>query len=141
MTETVLLTGISGFIAKHVAAKLLTAGHKVRGSLRRMDRADEVRAALQPVVGTEALERLSFVALDLEDDAGWPEAMAGTTALIHTASPFPVAQPKDPQVLIRPAVEGTLRALRAARAAGVARVVLTSSTQGARIASADGPRR
>ncbi|MFM7656501.1 MAG: NAD-dependent epimerase/dehydratase family protein [Paracoccaceae bacterium] len=128
MTETVLLTGISGFIAKHVAAKLLTAGHKVRGSLRRMDRADEVRAALQPVVGTEALERLSFLALDLEDDAGWPEAMAGISALIHTASPFPVAQPKDPQVLIRPAVEGTLRALRAARAAGVARVVLTSST-------------
>lgn len=128
MPQTVLLTGTSGFIAKHVAAKLLAAGHTVRGSVRRLDRADEVRAALAPVVGEEALARLSFVALDLEQDAGWAEAMDGVTALVHTASPFPVAQPKDPQVLIRPAVEGTLRALRAAKAAGVARVVLTSST-------------
>jgi dihydroflavonol-4-reductase len=128
MPETVLLTGISGFIAKHVAAKLLLAGHSVRGSLRRMDRADEVRAALLPVVGEVALARLSFVALDIESDAGWDDAMQGVTALMHTASPFPVAQPKDPQVLIRPAVEGTLRALRAARAANVTRVVLTSST-------------
>lgn len=128
MPETVLLTGISGFIAKHIAAKLLLAGHTVRGSLRRPDRADEVRAALAPVVPPEALERLSFVALDLEQDAGWTDAMAGITALLHTASPFPVAQPKDPQVLIRPAVEGTLRALKAAHAAGVERVVLTSST-------------
>ncbi len=128
MPQTVLLTGISGFIAKHVAAKLLAAGHTVRGSVRRLDRADEVRAALAPVVGPEALERLSFVVLDLEADAGWQDAMHGVSALIHTASPFPVAQPKDPQVLIRPAVEGTLRALRAAKAAGVSRVVLTSST-------------
>lgn len=128
MPETVLLTGISGFIAKHVAAKLLLAGHSVRGSLRRMDRAVEVRAALLPVVGEVALARLSFVELDLESDAGWDDAMQGVTALMHTASPFPVAQPKDPQVLIRPAVEGTLRALRAAHAANVTRVVLTSST-------------
>lgn len=128
MPQTVLLTGISGFIAKHVAAKLLAAGHSVRGSVRRLDRAEEVRAALRPVIGDEALQRLSFVALDLEKDAGWPEAMEGITALVHTASPFPVAQPKDPQVLIRPAVEGTLRALKAAKMAGVTRVVLTSST-------------
>ena len=128
MPQTVFLTGIAGFIAKHVAAKLLAAGHTVRGSVRHLDRADEVRAALAPVVGAEALARLSFVALDLEQDAGWTAAMEGVTALIHTASPFPVAQPKDPQVLIRPAVEGTLRALKAAHAAGVARVVLTSST-------------
>lgn len=128
MPQTVLLTGVSGFIAKHVAVKLLQAGYSVRGSVRRLDRAEEVRAALAPVVGPQALERLCFVALDLETDAGWPEAMQGASALIHTASPFPVAQPKDPQVLIRPAVEGTLRALEAAKAAGVVRVVLTSST-------------
>jgi dihydroflavonol-4-reductase len=93
-----------------------------------LDRADEVRAALRPVVGNDALQRLSFVALDLEQDAGWPEAMEGITALLHTASPFPVAQPKDPMVLVRPAVEGTLRALKAAHQAGVERVILTSST-------------
>lgn len=128
MTETVLLTGISGFIAKHVAAKFLNAGYAVRGSVRRLDRADEVRAALAPVVSAEAMARLSFVALDLEADAGWQDAMAGISALVHTASPFPIVQPKDEAVLIRPAVEGTLRALRAAKAAGVNRVVLTSST-------------
>lgn len=128
MTQTVLLTGISGFIAKHVAARLLHAGHRVRGSLRRMDRAEEVRTALRPVVGDAALERLSFLALDLEQDAGWPQALAGCDALLHTASPFPIVQPEGPAVLIRPAVEGTLRALRAAHAAGVTRVVLTSST-------------
>jgi dihydroflavonol-4-reductase len=128
MPQTVLLTGISGFIAKHIAAKLLAAGHTVCGSVRRMDRADEVRAALAPVVSAEALQRLSFVTLDLERDEGWAQAMAGVDALIHTASPFPVAQPKDPDVLIRPAVEGTLRALKAAKVAGITRVVLTSST-------------
>lgn len=128
MPQTLLLTGISGFIAKHVAARLLLAGHEVRGSLRSPARAGEVRAALLPVVGAEALERLSFVTVDLEGDAGWQEAARGVDAVVHTASPFPVAQPKDPQVLIRPAVEGTLRALRAAHRAGVSRVVLTSST-------------
>lgn len=128
MTETILLTGISGFIAKHIAVKLLNAGYAVRGSVRRLDRAEEVRAAVVPHVSAEALTRLSFVALDLEADAGWDAAMAGISALVHTASPFPVAQPKDESVLIRPAVDGTLRALRAAKAAGVTRVVLTSST-------------
>ncbi|MGV8955398.1 MAG: NAD-dependent epimerase/dehydratase family protein [Cypionkella sp.] len=128
MTETVLLTGISGFIAKHVAARFLTAGYAVRGSLRSMGRADEVRTALASVVSEADLARLTFVALDLEADTGWAEAMAGVTTLVHTASPFPLENPKDEQSLIRPAVQGTLRALRAAKAAGVMRVVLTSST-------------
>jgi dihydroflavonol-4-reductase len=127
MTETVLLTGTSGFIAKHVALKLLNAGYDVRGTVRRLDRADEVRAALaphlRPGVGT-----LTFVQADLESDAGWAEAMAGVTALVHTASPFPIIQPKDPATLIRPAVEGTERVLKAAAAAGAVRLILTSST-------------
>jgi dihydroflavonol-4-reductase len=128
MTETLLLTGISGFIAKHIAVKLLNAGYDVRGSLRKLDRADEVRAALAPHVTPEAMARLSFVTLDLEADAGWDQAMVGVSTLVHTASPFPIEQPKDEMVLIRPAVEGSLRALKAAKAAGVSRVVLTSST-------------
>ncbi len=128
MTETVLLTGISGFIAKHVALKFLRAGYAVRGTLRRLDRAEEVRAALRPHLEAAALDRLSFVVADLETDAGWDAAMAGVSAVVHTASPFPIAQPKDEQQLIRPAVEGTLRVLKAAKAAGVVRVVLTSST-------------
>lgn len=125
--DLVLLTGVSGFIAKHIALKLLNAGFTVRGTLRRMDRADEVRAALAPYL-TEHAGELSFVQADLESDAGWAEALAGVTALVHTASPFPLSQPKDPAQVIRPAVEGTERVLKAAAAAGVTRVVLTSST-------------
>jgi dihydroflavonol-4-reductase len=122
----VLLTGSSGFIAKHVALKLLNAGYDVRGTLRRLDRADEVRAALAPHL-TQGAGTLTFVQADLEADAGWAEAMAGVSAVLHTASPFPIAQPRDPQVLIRPAVEGTARVLNAAAEAGVKRVILTSS--------------
>jgi dihydroflavonol-4-reductase len=126
MAETVLLTGVSGFIAKHVALKLLNAGYNVRGTVRRLDRAGEVHDALQPYL-TDTAGQLSLVQADLEADAGWAEAMAGISALVHTASPFPIAQPKDPALVIRPAVEGTERVLKAAAAAGVTRVVLTSS--------------
>jgi dihydroflavonol-4-reductase len=125
--DLVLLTGVSGFIAKHIALKLLNAGHSVRGTLRRMDRADEVRTALAPYL-TEHAGELTFVQADLESDAGWADAFQGVTALIHTASPFPISQPKDPATVIRPAVEGTERVLKAAAAAGVTRVILTSST-------------
>ncbi len=129
MPETVLVTGASGFIAKHIVLQLLNAGHSVRGTLRSPGRAEEVRAAVGPHLEDKAaVDRLSFVTLDLEQDAGWAEAVRGCTVIMHTASPFPIAQPKDPDVLIRPAVEGTLRALRAAKAAGIGRVILTSSS-------------
>lgn len=128
MTDLILLTGITGFIAKHVAADLLNAGYRVRGSLRDLDRIQEVKEALTPVVTDRAaLARLSFVTLDLMQDNGWDTAMDGVSAVIHTASPFPGAAPKDENDLIRPAVDGALRALRAAQKAGITRVVLTSS--------------
>ena len=128
MADLILLTGISGFIAKHVAVKLLGAGYAVRGTVRRLDRTDEVRVALKSHLEAEALDRLSFVQADLEADAGWAGAMAGVAAVVHTASPFPIEAPKDAQALIRPAVEGTGRVLTAARAAAVTRVVMTSSS-------------
>jgi len=116
----IFLTGASGFIAKHILRELLERGHAVRASVRSETRQAEV-AALFP--GAD----LDFARLDLERDAGWAEAMQGCDALIHTASPFPMRDPRDPQDLIRPAVEGTRRALDAAIAAGIGRVVLTSS--------------
>lgn len=126
--QLALITGVSGFIAKHITLRFLQAGWEVRGTLRSLDRAEEVRTALRPHLTDAALARLSFAAADLTLDAGWTAAASGAQVLVHTASPFPITQPKDPAHLVRPAVEGTLRALRAASAAGIRRAVLTSST-------------
>ncbi len=125
MVDRVLLTGISGFLAGHIALALLDAGYAVRGSVRSLEKADKVRATLLRH-GADAT-RLDFVALDLGADHGWAEAMEGVRFLQHTASPFVLKMPKDRNDLIGPAVAGTERALAAALAAGVERVVLTSS--------------
>ena len=127
--KTILVTGASGYIAKHIVLQLLAEGYHVRASLRSIKRAGEVRDAVRQHLakGVNLDKQLDFVELDLEKDAGWDSALKGVDALLHTASPFPMIQPSDPQDLVRPAVEGTLRALRAAKAAGVGRVVLTSS--------------
>ena len=127
--QTILVTGASGYIAKHIVLKLLNAGFHVVGSLRSLSRADEVRAAVTPRLDDASGldERLRFVALDLGRDDGWAEAMAGVDILMHTASPFPMTQPRNEDDLVRPAVDGALRALSAARDAGIGRVVMTSS--------------
>lgn len=129
MTDTVFLTGASGFIAKHIIVQLLNAGYHVRGSVRSLSRGDEIIAAVTPHLDDiEKLnERLSFVALDLSKDDGWDGVMDGCSALLHTASPFPLQQPKNDEEIIRPAVDGTERALKSAQGSGIERVVLTSS--------------
>ncbi len=124
MANTVLVTGVSGFIAKHVALAFLKAGYRVRGTVRSMAKAEQVRETL----GAQAeASRLTIVEADLMADAGWQEAMGGVDAVAHLASPFPLSDPEDENELIRPAVEGTLRVLRAAAAQGVPRFVQTSS--------------
>ncbi|KRC82516.1 SDR family oxidoreductase [Sphingomonas sp. Root241] len=122
----VLVTGGSGFVGSHVILQLLAAGHEVRTTVRSLSREAEVRTTLA-AAGADAGDRLSFFAADLEKDDGWGEAAAGCDYVHHVASPFPPAQPKDEDELIRPAREGTLRVLRAARDAGVKRIVVTSS--------------
>ena len=126
MAETVLVTGGSGFIGGHCILQLLSAGYRVRTTVRDLKREGEVRATLK-ASGGDAGERLSFFAADLEKDAGWAEAVTGCEFVLHVASPLPSSVPKNEDELIGPAREGTLRVLRAARDAGVKRVVLTSS--------------
>src|ERR1700722_9369375 len=124
--ETVLVTGGSGFIGGYCILQLLNAGYPVRTTVRSMTREGEVRAMLK-VGGAAPGNALSFAAADLESDAGWPEAVAGCAFVLHVASPFPAGAPKHEDELIGPARDGALRVLRAARDAGVKRVVLTSS--------------
>jgi dihydroflavonol-4-reductase len=125
MPDRVLLTGVSGFLGGHVASALLAAGYQVRGSVRNLAKADKVRDALTKA-GAD-VSRLEFVALDLLKDDGWETAAQGCRFLLHTASPFVISMPADKMELIRPATEGTERALNAGLKAGVERIVLTSS--------------
>jgi dihydroflavonol-4-reductase len=122
--EKVLVTGASGFIAEHCIIELLKNGYSVKGSLRTMSREQEVRDAVKTETDDANLE---FCKLDLLDDDGWEDAMWDCDYLMHVASPFVIEDPKDENDLIKPAKEGTLRALNAAKKAGIKRVVLTSS--------------
>ncbi|XVU29331.1 NAD-dependent epimerase/dehydratase family protein [Actinoplanes sp. CA-054009] len=109
-SDLVLVTGGSGFLGSHVIQHARAAGYRVRTTVRS-----------RPVEGVES------VRADLLSDDGWDEAVAGAAYVLHVASPFPATPPEDENDLIVPAREGTLRVLRAARASGVRRVVLTSS--------------
>lgn len=124
-SPTVLITGISGFIARHCAVEMLNAGYQVRGTVRSLRKAGELTASLARHAD---VSRLELAQADLEADDGWAAAVSGCAGVLHLASPFPARQPKDEQALIRPAVQGTLRVLRAAAEAGVERFVQTSST-------------
>ncbi|MBL4767228.1 MAG: NAD-dependent epimerase/dehydratase family protein [Rhodobacteraceae bacterium] len=128
MTQTVLVTGATGYIAKHLVLQLLNGGYSVVGSARSTAREKELRTALTPhLTDPTALDRLRLVVLDLNSDDGWDAAMQGIDVVMHTASPFPMTMPQNEQDIIRPAVEGALRAVKAAKAAGITRVIMTSS--------------
>lgn len=128
-TKTVLITGGSGFIGAHVIVAALQSGYKVRTTVRSLDRADAVRAKVRNGnISDEAAQSIDFVEVDLLGDKGWDEACKGCDYVLHVASPFPLGQPKHEDEIIKPAREGTMRALQAAKRAGtVKRVVVTSS--------------
>jgi dihydroflavonol-4-reductase len=125
MTSKVLVTGGSGYLGTRLIAALLREGREVRGTVRSLDGEAGVREAVsRSGVDDTGLE---LVKADLTSDEGWPGALEGVEEVHHVASPIPSAQPKDPDELIIPAREGTVRVLKASRDAGARRVVLTSS--------------
>lgn len=124
----VCVTGGSGFVGSHCIYQLLQRGYIVRTTVRSLDSAkiDIIRNAVAPP-NTPHAARLTFHKADLTSDDGWSTALAGCTYVLHVASPMVISEPKDENEIIRPAVDGTLRVLRAATAVNVKRVVLTSS--------------
>lgn len=125
MSDTVLVTGASGFIAKHIIALLLSHGFNVRGTLRNVQAGDAVRRAVLPDDSDPAA--LTFATADLGREDDWRAACAGCRHVVHVASPFPLKQPKDRAALVPIARGGALNVIRAAISAGAERVVMTSS--------------
>ena len=125
MSQTVLLTGISGFIGLYCAKELLDAGFKVKGTVRNSAKQQEVIEVMKS--NDISIKNLKFVELDLTSDNGWDKAMKGCECVMHVASPFKIANPKDEDEMILPAVEGTKRILKSANKASIKKVILTSS--------------
>ena len=123
--ETVLVTGGTGFIGLHCLQQLLDKGYKVRTTIRSESRKQEVMDAMKK--HSSNCENLEFFIADLLNDDGWKEAVEGSKYVLHVASPFFLGEPENEDVFIKPAVEGTLRVLKACADAGVEKVVLTSS--------------
>jgi nucleoside-diphosphate-sugar epimerase len=130
MTETVLVTGGTGFVAGWCIVGLLQRGYTVRTTVRTLSKQQAVRAAVASA-GAPG-DRLSFFAADLTSDDGWDAAAAGCDYVLHVASPLGHGSPRDRNALVAPARDGTLRVLRAATKACVRRVVMTSAAAAAR---------
>lgn len=128
MSELVVITGVSGFIARHIALACLREGMSVRGTIRSIGKSDAIRQGLAAHDADAAdPARLTFCAADLTGDAGWREAMDGASAVLHVASPFPMAQPRDRNALTPAAKGGALRVINAALDARVPRIIMTAS--------------
>ena len=127
MTDLILVTGASGFVGKWCVVKLLEKGYRVRGTVRSEAKANQVRETVGALVGADAISRLELVKADILDDKGWPEALAGVTAVMHVATVIRGDEPRDQNLVIRPALEGTERILKATHATGIKRLIITSS--------------
>jgi len=127
MTDLILVTGASGYVGKWCTIKLLEKGYRVRGTVRSPGKARQVRETVAATLGADAASRLELVEADILDDRGWPEAMSGVAAVMHVATVIRGDEPRDQSLVIRPAMEGTERILKATLAAGIRRLILTSS--------------
>ena len=123
--EKVLVTGGSGFIALHCVQQLLDQGYEVKSTVRSESKKQEILDSMAK--NSSNSNNLEIVMADLLKDEGWDEAVEGCDYVLHVASPFILEIPSDENVLIKPAVEGTLRVLKACKTNKVRKVVLTSS--------------
>ncbi|HAA16834.1 MAG TPA: hypothetical protein DCE41_36020 [Cytophagales bacterium] len=122
--KLILVTGASGFIASHIIIQLLEKGYAVRGTVRKLSRAESIRA----IIAKHApVDDLTFAEAELMDAASWQAAVAGCDGVMHVASPISTNLPKDRNEMIIPAKEGTRNVLQAAMDKGVERVIITSS--------------
>ena len=124
--KKVLVTGVSGYLGHHCAVELLKNGYLVKGSLRDPNKKNEVLDGIKKEI--DPSNKLEFVKLDLLGDDGWDDAVKGCEYVLHVAAPFSVREPNNEDEYIKPACEGTIRALKFAQKAKVKRIVLTSST-------------
>lgn len=136
MSETVLVTGGNGYVGSWCIVELLRAGYRVRTTLRDLGKAEKLRGII--AASGEDTTKLEFAAVDLMRDAGWPEALAGCSFVLHVASPLGGGAKLDRDALVAPARDGTLRVLRFAKQAGIRRVVMTSAAAAARAPLASG---
>ena len=123
--KKVLVTGASGYIAKHIIVELGKIGYSIRGTVRDLDQSDIIKSDVEEALKSKI--NIEFVKTSLNSDEGWIEAAKGCDIILHTASPFPAKQVKNENDLILPAKEGTLRVLDAALKNSISRVIITSS--------------
>ncbi len=123
--KKVLLTGISGYIAMHCAKELLKRDYHINATVRNLDKVEDIKKALSAL--SLDVDKIQFFQADLLSDDNWEDAMADCEYVMHVASPYPLNQPKDENVLIKPAVEGTERVVSLAIKNNVKKIVLTSS--------------
>ena len=107
-----LVTGASGFVGWQVARKLVERGERVRALVRPASRVRELE--------------VETVAGDLREAESLRRAVAGCAVVYHVAADYRLWA-RDPRELYQSNVEGTRNLLAAARAAGVERVVYTST--------------
>ena len=126
MSKTVLVIGGTGFVGAQIILQLLQKGYNVKTTLRSISSKNKVIDTLKSN-GITTFDKLAFVEADLSKDDNWEEAMIGCDYVLSVASPVFMTIPKDENEAIRPAVEGIVRILKAARNASVKRVVMTSN--------------